>query len=1040
MSMKDSRIFNAWGGTTVKSPYDAESKVSPKGKAGKASKSGKGHHRRNSSSLARWFSNFGKSSEQVEGESGGQAVGGEPGGLDGHGWAVLGNANHDPADELILNHAEDVDVARFTSDLLNDGFRYSTKSLLKAVEVPDANEEDAGHAAQVAGSFGSFSIGRDSPSSFTRTPRAGWEEPAAWSVSESNALSEEDERLRRLSGGSVANGQSPRDSIDHIDDRDMSRRSSYKVIWDTLTMKQDRKEKATRKQKSPVEFVKATVLSLKPHPDAFTTSVQLRKNLIGLEGDTRALAALMKDLSKHGASLRAVLMFDMIRAAARTDPEDPISGLADLYTYTTAISQCGTSHRLNKALEMFSEMKMRGITCNIHAYSALMGVCVKQNECNIAISIYKELEVEERVEPNLVTFNILIDAYNKLGMLQSSVDALEQIKSRKLLPEARTYNSVISACGKANKGSLALEVYNMMLRDGVGPTNTTYTSAISACGRSGMVDEAMALYRAMPAMGCQPNVITFSSLISVCERVGNLQLALTILDEMLAMGVAPNVVTYNGLLGCFAKVGAWQDAVNMVQEMRSKRIELDTMSYSAVITACSRARPARWREAMQFAEEATKMGHKLEAGAFTSLLGCMWSTGGFSMQRRALQMLSKGGEANQIKIRFNEAYESSMISDSASASCLAMLLWVTGYRQDLRSASTYNKPSRALLLSHGKYACVGSAKEDVTGALKSMIQAFSIPAQVTETSKGRVIKADARHIATWMTTPAAYLVKSLLDIEGQPAKGGRSNRSWSAGVSSATAAIQQTQALIKEEGNLFAQCDRVMSSINAYEASESMFNRVPQRNIEAFHASSDLRRGIIQIIVNMSGTLNLNEAICHDSVQISNKLLAFGAAEQLPAPPVCAAALLLISCRINGAPNLILKNGQALQASFGVTTDDVLQAESTINMMLGNRYTAISPIRVLAVMLDLLYNNEAIRMNGLIGALVTNATGLVSVAAVDASFAFTPPSIVAAACLSTALKQSGMPPWPTLLLELTGLSENDARLVGCIRTLSGLTQ
>lgn len=1025
MANKDSRIFNAWGRGVSNSPYeiDAQTNVDwradSKAEGVKGKGAGvKGHHRRNSSSLARWFSNFGKAAEPEDVE---------------------------PADELILNHAEDVDVARFTSDLLNDGYRYSTKSLLKAVQVPNADAEEEndklGHTDLIRDSFDSLSLRRESPSSFAQTPRAGWEAPTAWSVSESNALSDDGERL--------AMGQSPR--LEGVDgagsehgwggDLGTTRRSSYRVLWDTLTKKQEKKEKTERKQKCPVEFVKATVLSLKPHPVAFATSVQLNKNLAALEGDSRALAALMKDLSKHGASDRAGMMFDMIRAVGRENPEDHVAALADLYTYTTAISQCGyTNQRLSRALEMFSEMKARGITTNIHAYSALMGVCVKQNECNVAISIFKELEADG-VDPNLVTFNILVDAYNKLGMLQSSVEALEQIKSRGLLPEARTYNSVISACGKANKGSLALRVYNTMLKDGVGPTNTTYTSAISACGRSGMVDEAMDLYRSMPSMGCQPNVITFSSLISVCERVGDMELALNVLDEMIAIGVAPNLVTYNGLLGCFAKAGAWKDALKTVEEMQRKRIDLDATSYSAVVTACSRAVPSRWREAITYAEEGVKLGHKLEAGTFTSLIGCLWSTGGFAMQRRALQMLSKGGDSNQIRIRFNEACESSMTSDSASACCLAMLSWITGYRQDLRSASTYNKPFRSLVLLQGKYACVGSAKEDVTGALKAMIEAFSIPAHVVETGRGRVIKTDSRHIATWIVTPPAYLVKSLLDIEGPPVKGGRNGRSWSAGFASstaATAALHQTQALIKEEGILFAQCDRVMTDINAFEASEGMFSRVPQRNIDAFNASIDLRHSIIHVIVSMSGALKLDETICHDSVQISNKLLAYGVVEHFPPPPVCAAALLLISCRINGAPNLMLKNGQALEASFGVAIEDALHAESIIKQMLGSNIRAISPMRVLSLILNLLYSNEAIRMNGLIGALVTNATGLVSVAAVDASLAFTPPSIVAAACLSSCLKQSGMKPFPTLLFELTGITEDDERLASALARIKNV--
>ena len=1069
-----SRIFTSWGREkTPESPYEEKSNTS---NVQRDQHQRPTHHRRSSSSLARWFSNLGKSSNaNLNAKS-------EESGANG-------------ADEQLILNYEDVDVARFTSDLLNDGYRYSTRTLLKAVEVPGAQDEEDDE-------------GQGSPSSFAPTPRAGWEAPTAWSMSEGYVGSED--------GGITGNGShvtitrmSPVLVGDGHEHEQLERRASYKVLWDTLTNSSKKKEsekeraregtsatsqkvgdKGGKKQKLPIEYVKVTVLSLKPHPEAFANSLQLRKHLLALGGDTRALAALMKDLNKHGASQRASLLFDMIRKDARNQKDIGAAGrknegskddnvgdlghLADLYTYTTAISQCGTNFSysqrgtLNKALEMFGEMKARGIGCNIHAYSALMGVCVKQNECHAAISVYKELEEDARVEPNLVTFNILIDAYNKLGMLQSSVEALEKIKRKRMLPEARTYNSIISACGKANKGAMAMDVYQMMLKDGVGPTNTTYTSAISACGRSGMVEEAMGLYRAMPSMGCQPNVITFSSLISVCERVGEMQLALTILDEMRGMGVAPNVVTYNGLLGCFAKAGAWQDALATVEEMQSKRIDLDAMSYSAVVTACSRAVPSKWREAIQFAEDANKRGLKLEAGAYTSLLGCLWSTGGFLMQKRALQMLqipssvvgspaprdNRGrrdvrpdstNDNHAIKIRFNEAYESSMTSDSASACCLAMLLWVTGYRQDLRSASTYSKPLRVLLLTPGKYACVGSSKEDVAGALKAMIQAFSIPAQVTDTGRGRAcaVKTDARHIATWMATPAAYLVKSLVGITDAPIKGGRgmSAMSWNSG---SAGNVSSYMSILKDGTNLFAQCDRIMTNVNAFETAEAMFNGspIPRRNLEAFEASSDLRRAIIQVIVNISGTLQLKETICHDSVQICNKLLAFGAADCLPPPPTCAVALLLIACRSNGAQSLILRNGQTLESSFSVSLDDVVVAETLIKSMLGAGITTISPIRVLTMYLDLLgYDlfNDAIRGNGLIGALVANATGLVSVAAVDASFAFTPPSIVAAACLSMAFRRSGMTPWPTLLRELTGIEEADERLVGTIAALQRLT-
>lgn len=61
-------------------------------------------------------------------------------------------------------------------------------------------------------------------------------------------------------------------------------------------------------------------------------------------------------------------------------------------SYTTIISQCGTHQQLRRALELVGEMRARGIEANIHTYSALMSVCVKCNECDLALDVYQQVE------------------------------------------------------------------------------------------------------------------------------------------------------------------------------------------------------------------------------------------------------------------------------------------------------------------------------------------------------------------------------------------------------------------------------------------------------------------------------------------------------------------------------------------------------------------------------------------------------------------------------------------------------------------------
>ena len=56
------------------------------------------------------------------------------------------------------------------------------------------------------------------------------------------------------------------------------------------------------------------------------------------------------------------------------------------------ISQCGSHQQLRKALELVAEMRTRGIPCNVHTFSALMNVCIKANEPELALDVYQQLQ------------------------------------------------------------------------------------------------------------------------------------------------------------------------------------------------------------------------------------------------------------------------------------------------------------------------------------------------------------------------------------------------------------------------------------------------------------------------------------------------------------------------------------------------------------------------------------------------------------------------------------------------------------------------
>jgi hypothetical protein len=65
--------------------------------------------------------------------------------------------------------------------------------------------------------------------------------------------------------------------------------------------------------------------------------------------DSGALAALLKELHKSGYGRQACEIFDWLRGL---EPEHALARLADVYTYTTSIAQCGSHQQLRRALAL----------------------------------------------------------------------------------------------------------------------------------------------------------------------------------------------------------------------------------------------------------------------------------------------------------------------------------------------------------------------------------------------------------------------------------------------------------------------------------------------------------------------------------------------------------------------------------------------------------------------------------------------------------------------------------------------------------------
>jgi pentatricopeptide repeat protein len=88
------------------------------------------------------------------------------------------------------------------------------------------------------------------------------------------------------------------------------------------------------------------------------------------------------------------------------------------------VSVCIPQKDVQRAMALVSEMKRRGIHCSVHTYTALMNVAIKSNRGNVALDAYSMM-LQDGLQPNVITFNTLVDVYGKMGSWEQAVGVLD---------------------------------------------------------------------------------------------------------------------------------------------------------------------------------------------------------------------------------------------------------------------------------------------------------------------------------------------------------------------------------------------------------------------------------------------------------------------------------------------------------------------------------------------------------------------------------------------------------------------------------------
>lgn len=238
-----------------------------------------------------------------------------------------------------------------------------------------------------------------------------------------------------------------------------------------------------------------------------------------------------------------------------------------LVTYSTLMSRAVHVGKPQVSMRLWNLMKT-----NPHFFSNIQASCDANGNNSTFINSSSVFNRTNIMIPDIKAANTLMNCYAKLADVKSAQDLLSQMKDGNgidvpyLEPNLVTYNTLIDACHKAGDLDAALATKNKLenqvitifvkakknrtsnrkSKDGnreikltnstsflLRPDKLTYTSLIGtvarkACNSSGLNDPSMAfsLLNEMISLKIRPNGMTYSALIDVCGRCKRSDLAL----------------------------------------------------------------------------------------------------------------------------------------------------------------------------------------------------------------------------------------------------------------------------------------------------------------------------------------------------------------------------------------------------------------------------------------------------------------------------------------------------------------------------------
>ncbi|XP_074331460.1 uncharacterized protein LOC141668461 isoform X2 [Apium graveolens] len=292
----------------------------------------------------------------------------------------------------------------------------------------------------------------------------------------------------------------------------------------------------------------------------------------------------------------------------------------DVVTYSTLIRGLLSQHKSVEARLLFENLiKFREVQPNVVTFSIMIDGLCKTGHTDMALWLFRFME-KSYCKPNTVTYNTVIDSYCKRGLVDHALTLHSEMMDKRIFPDVWTYNSIIQVLCNLNRWEEVSMLLKQMMEDmKITPSVHTFNILVNAYSKSGKLDDAEHIIQIMSEKGVYPDIITYNTLIQAYCKQGEMDAALAVLSTIKSKKMMPDCYTYNILLDACCRELKLEKALDLYRKMASEGLSPHVVTYNILLHGlCQRGRPV---EALTFFFKTQDQGLMPDIVTYQTLLG-----------------------------------------------------------------------------------------------------------------------------------------------------------------------------------------------------------------------------------------------------------------------------------------------------------------------------------------------------------------------------------------------------------------------------------